>query len=148
MNLRVILVLLLIVPFFAQAQKEPIKGMNECKLVHDKKTNREYFKDLEYEAELPDGFNVLEFVKANFRLPKKKYNPKEKISFAYIVEKDGVVSFLKLLTLTTDKEIEDEAKRITGLMPKWLAARCGKDYVASMHDISFSVDWMHETLSR
>ena len=148
MNFRAILFLLLLVPFLSRAQKEPIKGISECKLVHDKKANRDYFKNLDFEAELPDGFNVLEFVQANFRLPKKKYNPKDKISFAYIVEKDGHVSFLKLLTLTSDKEIEDETKRIVGLMPKWLAGRCGKDYVASMQEISFSADWMHETLSR
>lgn len=129
-------------------QKKNIPGMTECKLVHDKKTNRDYFIKTDTYADEPVGFDPREFILANFRLPNKKYGKKDRIYFSYIVEKDGTVSFLKLLALTDDKEIEDEAKRIMSLMPKHLAARCAKEYVASMKEISFSVDWMHETLSR
>ena len=131
-----------------KAQKKNIPGMTECKLVHDKKTNRDYFIKTDTYADEPIGFDSREFILANFRLPNKKYGKKDRVYFSYIVEKDGSVSFLKLLSLTDDKEIEEEAIRIMKLMPKHLAARCAKEYVASMKEISFSVDWMHETLSR
>jgi hypothetical protein len=127
-----------------QAQKKNIPGMTDCKLVHDKKANRDYFIRTDTYADEPTGFDSREFILANFRLPEKKYNKKDRIYFAYIVEKDGSVSFLKLLSLTGDKEIENEAKRIMNLMPKHLAARCAKEYVASMKEISFPVDWQNK----
>ena len=144
MNLKVILILLLMVPFLSNAQKN-IPGTTECKLVHDKKANRDYFTKTDTYADEPLGFDTREFVLANFRLPQKKYGKKDRIYFSYIVEKDGSISFLKLLALITDEEIEKEAKRVMSLMPKHLAARCAKEYVASMKEISFPVDWQAKT---
>jgi hypothetical protein len=127
--------------FVSMKAQKNIPGTTECKLVHDKKTNRDYFTKTDTYADEPIGFDSREFILANFRLPKKQYGKRDRVYFSYIVEKDGSISFFKLLSLTSDKEIENEAKRVMSLMPKHLAARCAKEYVASMKEISFPVDW-------
>lgn len=113
-----------------------------CKTATDKESKREYYTIADINSESPYGFSALEFIHANFRLPEKTFKKKDKISFAWVVEPDGSLSFLKMLSFKDDTFITDEAKRIVSLMPKYAPAFCGKQKVPYYFEITFSVDWL------
>jgi hypothetical protein len=131
-----LLILFLVTVYNATAQA------GKCKTDKDKDTKREYYTIADITPNSPYGFEALEFIHANFRLPEKQFRKKDKISFAFLVEPDGTLTFLKMLSFKDDTFITDEAKRIVSLMPKYGAAYCGKTKVPYYLDITFAVDWL------
>jgi hypothetical protein len=113
-----------------------------CKTATDKESKREYYTIADINSIAPYGFSELDFIHANFRLPEKSFKKKDKISFAWLVEPDGSLSFLKMLSFKDDAFITDEAKRIVSLMPQYAPAYCGKKKVPYYFEITFSVDWL------
>src|ERR1700740_2922386 len=76
-----------------------------CKTETDKESKREYYTIADINGSAPFGFSMIEFTQANFRLPAKTYKKKDKISFAWIIEPNGSLTFLKMLSLKDDQEI-------------------------------------------
>jgi len=141
MRKHILLLSSLILTVFLNAQ---VAG--RCKTDKDKDTKREYYTIADINSNAPYGFNALDFIPANFRLPEKAFKKKDKISFAWIVEPDGTLTFLKMLSFKDDTFITDEAKRIVSLMPKYAPAFCGKEKVPYYFEITFAVDWLKKEL--
>lgn len=118
----------------------------KCKTETDKETKREYYTIADIESNAPYGFSALEFIQANFRLPKREFRKKDKISFSWIVEPTGALTFLKMNSFKDDKDILEETKRIISLMPNYAPSFCGKAKVPFKMDISFSVEWLKKGL--
>ena len=111
-----------------------------CKTETDKDSKREYYTIADINGSAPFGFSMIEFTQANFRLPQKTYKKKDKISFAWLIEPNGSLTFLKMLSLKDDKEIADEVKRIVSLMPNYAPAFCGKAKVPYIMEFSIGVE--------
>lgn len=111
-----------------------------CKTETDKESKREYYTIADINGNAPFGFSMIEFSQANFRLPAKTYKKKDKISFAWLIEPNGTLTFLKMLSLKDDKEITDEVKRIVSLMPAYAPAFCGKAKVPYYMEFSIGVE--------
>ena len=120
---------------FASAQ---VAG--RCKTETDKESKREYYTIADINGNAPFGFSLIEFTQANFRLPQKTYKKKDKISFAWIIEPNGSLTFLKMLSLKDDIEVMEEVKRIVSLMPNYAPAFCGKKKVPYIMDFSIGVE--------
>lgn len=116
-----------------------------CKTETDKESKREYYTIADINGSAPFGFSLIEFTQANFRLPAKTYKKKDKISFAWLIEPNGSLTFLKMLTLKDDKEILDEAKRIVSLMPNYAPAFCGKTKVPYYMEFSIGVEFLKKS---
>ena len=111
-----------------------------CKTETDKESKREYYTIADINGNAPFGFSMIEFSQANFRLPAKTYKKKDKISFAWLIEPNGTLTFLKMLSLKDDKEITDEVKRIVSLMPAYAPAFCGKAKVPYYMEFTIGVE--------
>ena len=68
------------------------------------------------------------------------FRKKDKISFAWIIEPNGSLTFLKMLSLKDDIEVMEEVKRIVSLMPNYAPAFCGKKKVPYIMDFSIGVE--------
>ncbi len=79
-------------------------------------------KQCDKQAMFPGGDPAfLEFLKANFKIPKKAasmLNADLKVTIGFIVEKDGAITNLHYVS--GDKILLDEAMRATLLMPPWI----------------------------
>jgi hypothetical protein len=125
---------------FANAQA------GKCKTETDKESKREYYTVADINGSAPFGFSLIEFTQANFRLPSDKtYKKKDKISFAWLIEPNGTLTFLKMLSLKDDKEIADEVKRIVSLMPAYAPAFCGKAKVPYYMDFSIGIEFLKKS---
>lgn len=125
---------------FANAQ---VAG--RCKTETDKDSKREYYTIADINGNAPFGFSLSEFMQANFRLPQKTYKKKDKISFAWLIEPTGALTFLKMNSLKDDKEIEDEVKRIISLMPNYAPAFCGKKKVPYIMEFTITIDYLKKS---
>ena len=117
----------------------------KCKTETDKESKREYYTIADINGSAPFGFSLIEFTQANFRLPAKTYKKKEKIHFAWIIEPNGSLTFLKMLSLKDDKEIEAETKRIVSLMPNYAPAFCGKTKVPYYMEFYIGVEFLKKS---
>lgn len=125
---------------FANAQA------GKCKTETDKESKREYYTIADINSSAPFGFSLIEFMQANFRLPANKvYKKKDKLSFAWLIEPNGSLTFLKMLSLKDDKEIADEVKRIVSLMPNYAPAFCGKTKVPYFMDFSIGIEFLKKS---
>jgi hypothetical protein len=98
-----------------------------CKLMYDHELKMEVYNLVDSAARPQDeeAFHRLMISEAfYFRGVKKKYFSKKMIRIAYMVESNGSVSFLKVLNLKGDTDIETEARRIISLFPEYLPCRC------------------------
>ncbi len=111
-----------------------------CKTETDKESKREYYTIADINSAPPFGFSLIEFTQANFRLPARTYKKKDKISFAWIIEPNGSLTLLKMLSFKEDKEMEDEVKRLISLMPNYAPAFCGKKKVPYIMDFTIGVE--------
>lgn len=111
-----------------------------CRTETDKESKREYYTIADINGNAPFGFSMIEFMQANFRLPTKTYKKKDKISFAWLIEPSGSITFLKMLSLKDDKEIAEEVKRIVSLMPNYAPAYCGKKKVPYIMEFTIGVE--------
>lgn len=116
-----------------------------CKTETDKESKREYYTIADINGSAPFGFSLMEFTQANFRLPAKTYKKKDKISFAWLIEPNGTLTFLKMLSLKDDKEIADEVKRIVSLMPTYAPAYCGKAKVPYFMEFSIGIEYLKKS---
>lgn len=117
-----------------------------CKTETDKESKREYYTIADINGSAPFGFNMIEFMQANFRLPAEKtYKKKDKISFAWLIEPNGTLTFLKMIALKDDKEIADEVKRIVSLMPAYAPAYCGKTKVPYYMDFNIGIEFLKKS---
>lgn len=116
-----------------------------CKTETDKDSKREYYTIADINGSAPFGFSMIEFMQANFRLPQKTYKKKDKISFAWLIEPNGSLTFLKMLSLKDDKEIAEEVKRIVSLMPNYAPAFCGKAKVPYIMDFSIGIEFLKKS---
>ncbi len=116
-----------------------------CKTETDKDSKREYYVIADINGSAPFGFSMIEFTQANFRLPAKTYKKKDKISFAWLIEPNGTLTFLKMLSLKDDKEITDEVKRIVSLMPNYAPAFCGKTKVPYFMEFNIGVEFLKKS---
>lgn len=116
-----------------------------CKTETDKESKREYYTIADINGSTPFGFSMTEFMQANFRLPAKTYKKKDKISFAWLIEPNGTLTFLKMLSLKDDTEITDEVKRIVSLMPAYAPAYCGKAKVPYFMEFSIGIEFLKKS---
>lgn len=116
-----------------------------CRSETDKESKREYYTIADINGSAPFGFSMIEFMQANFRLPQKTYKKKDKISFAWLIEPTGSLTFLKMLSLKDDTEISDEVKRIVSLMPNYAPAYCGKAKVPYFMDFSIGIEYLKKS---
>lgn len=117
-----------------------------CKTETDKDSKREYYTVADINGTSPFGFSMIEFMQANFRLPTEKtYKKKDKISFAWLIEPNGSLTFLKMLSLKDDQQITDEAKRIVSLMPAYAPAYCGKAKVPYYQEFSIGIEFLKKS---
>lgn len=131
---------LLCVSIFSNAQA------GKCKTETDKDSKREYYTIADINGSAPFGFSLIEFMQANFRLTSTKtYKKKDKISFAWLIEPNGSLTFLKLLSLKDDKDISDEVKRIVSLMPNYAPAFCGKAKVPYYMEFSIGIEYLKKS---
>lgn len=135
--------LFIILIFSISFAKSQVAG--RCKTETDKDSKREYYTIADINGSAPFGFSLIEFMQANFRLPQKTYKKKDKISFAWIIEPNGSLSFLKMLSLKEDKEIADEVKRIVSLMPNYAPAFCGKAKVPYIMEFTIGVEFLKKS---
>ena len=134
---------ILILVCFVSLANAQVAG--RCKTETDKESNREYYTIADINGNAPFGFSMIEFTQANFRLPAKTYKKKDKISFAWLIEPNGSLTFLKMLSLKDDKEIADEVKRIVSLMPAYAPAYCGKKKVPYFMEFSIGVEYLKKS---
>lgn len=110
----------------------------KCPLIYQKEFDRKFYTDLDVLPEFVDKkTKVLDFIPKNFKVPNKNYKEGQQIKFAWLVEKNGTSTFLKLLYPKDDKELEEEAKRIISTLPLYTPAMCGHDTVTCKIDINF-----------
>lgn len=110
----------------------------KCKLEYDDEVNREVYVNLDvYPEVLDENFTETEFITKNFITPKKDYNEKQRVKFAWTVEANGSCTFMKLILPAGDKELEAEAKRIVSLLPIYTPAKCNGQLVPCKVDFEF-----------
>lgn len=76
------------------------------------------------EAEFPGGMAAMkQFLADNIKYPEiaMEMGDQGKVFVEFVVEKDGSISQIKILR-GVSKEIDREAKRVVGIMPKWAPA--------------------------
>ena len=110
----------------------------KCKTEYDDELNKEVYVNLDvYPEVLDDKFTETEFITSNFKTPKKTYNEKQRVKFAWMVETNGNCTFAKLIIPAGDKEMEAEAKRIVSMLPIYTPGKCGGQIVPCKVDFEF-----------
>ncbi len=114
--------------------------IDRCKPGFDTEVMMQVYTELDVYPEIKDEkFTLWEFMEKNFKLPAKDYAKNTQVKFAWMVEKDGKCTFLKLISPAGDKEMEAEAMRVVGLLPPYSPGYCGKVPVPSKVDYEFSI---------
>lgn len=114
--------------------------IDRCKPGFDEELMMQVYTELDVYPEVKDEkFTLWEFMEKNFKLPAKDYPNNTQVKFAWMVEKDGKCTFLKLISPAGDKEMEAEAKRVVALLPLYSPALCGKVPVPCKVDYEFSL---------
>lgn len=120
-------------------------GMNaqmidRCKPGFDEEVMMQVYTELDVYPEVKDEkFTLWDFMEKNFKLPAKEYSNNTQVKFAWMVEKDGKCTFLKLISPVGDKDLETEAKRVVALLPLYSPGLCGKVPVPCKVDYEFSL---------
>jgi hypothetical protein len=143
-NKRIIAILLSAFIFTALYSQTNERSSNakKCKADFDKEIGRDNYTDVETQPVFADNYitdSIFLTEKFTFKVPAKNHTDKEWVKFAYMIEKDGKTTFLKVLDPKSDKEIEDEAKRIVSLLPLYKPAMCGQDPVPTRMNIRFQM---------
>lgn len=136
------LFLILVALTFATAYGQKSKSVDKikCKLVYDADTGLDlYINITSYPVPLDTNFNDINFFLSTFKVPNKNYDDKLKLKFIWLITKDGKCEFFKLAFPTNDKELEAEAKRVVGLLPKYTPAKCGQEAVICKRDFETSI---------
>lgn len=114
--------------------------IERCKPEFDYEIMMQVYTELDVYPEIKDEkFTLWDFMEKNFKIPQKDYGNKTQVKFAWMVEKDGKCTFLKLISPEGDKELESEAKRVVALLPLYSPAKCGIYPVACKVDYEFTV---------
>lgn len=115
-------------------------GHAQCELFHDSEISMDLYNGMDTFPKLTDTTtSEHEIIKENFKAPGKKYPETLRIRFIYIIEKDGTSIFKKLASPPNDKEMEDEVRRMVGLLPKYKPAMCDNNPVQFKVDIEFPI---------
>ena len=123
--------------FFAKMNAQMI---DRCKSGFDEEVMMQVYTELDVYPEIKDEkFTLWEFMEKNFKLPAKDYSKNTQVKFAWMVEKDGKCTFLKLISPSGDKEMENEARRVIALLPLYSPGLCGKVPVPCKVDYEFSL---------
>ena len=129
-----ILLLLLYTVGHAQNQLK-----TKCKTVHDKELGMDVYADVDSSAISinDESFNDLLLSKEfRFKEVSKKYPEGQMVNFAYMIGTDGKAAFIKVLSPKGDKEIEEEAKRLTAMIPVYKPCKCGQEAVPCVGKIN------------
>lgn len=130
-------IIVLGVLWFANADAQMI---DRCKPGFDTEVMMQVYTELDVYPEIKDEkFTLWDFMEKNFKLPAKEYARNTQVKFAWMVEKDGKATFLKLISPSGDKELEAEAARVVALLPLYSPGLCGKVPVPCKVDYEFSV---------
>lgn len=114
--------------------------IEKCKPEFDYEIMMQVYTELDVYPEITDEkFTLWDFMEKNFKIPQKDFGTKTQIKFAWMVEKDGTCTFLKLLSPPDDKEIAAEAKRVVGMLPLYSPGKCGIYPVPCKVDYEFTV---------
>lgn len=114
--------------------------IEKCKPHFDETVMMQVYTELDVYPEVKDEkFTLWDFMEKNFKIPNKDYGNKTQIKFAWMVEKDGKCTFLKLISPPNDSELEKEAKRVVALLPLYSPAKCGIYPVPCMVDYEFTI---------
>jgi len=113
---------------------------DRCKPGFDEEVMMQVYTELDVYPEIKDeNFTLFDFIGKNFKLPAKDYAKNTQVKFAWMVEKDGKCTFLKLISPSGDKEMENEARRVVAMLPLYSPGLCGKVPVPCKVDYEFSV---------
>lgn len=124
----------------AYGQKSKSTDKIKCKLVYDTETGMDlYINMTSYPKPLDTNFNDIDFFLSTFKVPNKNYDDTLKLKFIWLINKDGKCEFFKLAFPANDKELEAEAKRVVGLLPKYTPAKCGQEPVICKKDFEISI---------
>lgn len=121
---NIVLSILLIVPFFAIAQKDSTKRKTGFEEVLKKATFTEAFEAVEEEPKFPGGDEARKiFIQKNVVYPDSslKYVRQGKVYVKFVVEADSSVSRVKALKYF-DEEAAAEAVRVTKMM-RWIPGK-------------------------
>ena len=131
----------LIFILFVIASKSVFSQMiDRCKPGFDEEVMMQVYTELDVYPEITDEkFTLFDFMNKNFKLPAKDYAKNTDVKFAWMVEKDGKCTFLKLISPVGDKEMENEARRIVAMLPLYSPGLCGKVPVPCKVDYEFSL---------
>lgn len=122
---------------FAKANAQMI---DRCKPGFDEELMMQVYTELDVFPEIKDEkFTMYEFMEKNFKLPDKDYSKNTLVKFAWMVENNGTVRFLKLISPKDDKEMDSEARRVVALLPLYSPGLCGKVAVPCKVDYEFSI---------
>lgn len=124
----------------AYGQKSNSADKTNCKLVYDNDTGMDLYINMTRYPEPSDtNFNDINFLLSSFKVPNKNYDNKLKLKFIWLINKEGKCEFFKLAFPTNDKELEAEARRVVGLLPKYIPAKCGQEPVICKRDFETSI---------
>ncbi|MBK9284736.1 MAG: hypothetical protein IPM51_10525 [Sphingobacteriaceae bacterium] len=124
----------------ASGQKSKSADKIKCKLVYDAEIGKNLYINISsYPEPLDTNFNDINFFLSTFKVPNKIYDDKLKLKFIWLITQEGKCEFIKLAFPTNDKELEAEAKRVVGLLPKYTPAQCGQEPVICKRDFETSI---------
>lgn len=112
----------------------------KCKIFHDNSVNRDYYKQTDTSPTYK-GSNELMFAyfRNNIVLPNNCQPGCHRMYAELIVEKDGKLTLIKILSKNVPQELKDAFKKAIINMPNWTPATCNKKNVAAYFVIPFSV---------
>jgi hypothetical protein len=114
--------------------------IDRCKPGFDTEVMMQVYTELDVYPEIKDEkFTLWDFMEKNFKLPAKEYPKNTQVKFAWMVEKDGKCTFLKLISPVGDTELENEARRVVALLPLYSPGYCGKVPVPVKVDYDFTL---------
>lgn len=128
----------------AQATKTPIPQAIRGSLSEQEYLEKEeyafatrVFDVVECMPEFPDGgqSGILKFIEDNIS---KDITKEGRVSISFVVERDGSLSDIRVVSSSSYKELDDEAVRIVRKMPKWIPGKRRGRVVRVKYSISVS----------
>ena len=109
------------------------KDHRTCQLVYHKDLDMNVYRTVDVPASADEHVmdSIMMSDSFKFRAVSKKYSSNQMVRLAYLIDKDGTPKLLKVFDPKNDKEIEEEAGRIIGLLPIHSPAMCGQEPVQS-----------------
>lgn len=124
-SMKTTLIAILMIPFLGISQEEEEFPLPPPPVpVETTKKGEEIVSFPDVDAKFPGGAEALmKFIQDNIQYPEtaKTAHIEGKVYVSYIVELDGSITNIKV-ERGASKELNNEAKRVVGLMPNWIPA--------------------------